>query len=276
MFEIPLWFIYVFLAFIFRWFYSFLNKVLSEKNLDYNSIFIISFFIELKDILNIKLFILGTLSWIIMYFNSIIPIKILKNLSSSTMFINTRIFGTIIVFILSFFIFKETLSTNQLIWIVLGIIIFVLLYDNKDKPKLNSDYKKWIFFLFLYIILMATGFIINKLTSEISVFWALFYFSVIPLIIFLFKSVLTKKFIINDFKNKEKIKYWLLFGSLNISMIYFLFSALPLFNTTVIYKIYSFEIFIPIILSVFIYKEKITTKKLIAFILTFISIWFFL
>jgi uncharacterized membrane protein len=59
-------------------------------------------------------------------------------------------------------------------------------------------------------------------------------------------------------------------------MIFLLFTALPLFNTTVIYKIYSFEIFIPIILSFIFYKEKLTLRKIIAFILTFVSIWFFL
>ena len=285
MFELPLWFTLTFLALIFRWFYSFLNKVLSEKKLDYNFIFIISFFIssvffsffiEFKDILNLKLFILGTISWIIMYFNSIIPIHILKHLSSSTMFINTRIFGSIMVFLISYFFLNETLTSNQLIGITLWILIFILLYDNKDKPKKNSNYKKGIFLLIWYIILMASWFVINKLAAQISVFWELFYFSFIPFIIFLTKTIFQKWFRIKKIKNKENVKYWALFWFLNISMIFLLFTALLLFNTTVIYKIYSFEIFIPIILSFIFYKEKITLRKIIAFILTFISIWFFL
>jgi uncharacterized membrane protein len=58
------------------------------------------------------------------------------------MFINTRIFGSIMVFIISFFLLNETLILNQVIGLTLGIIIFILLYDNKDKPKDNSNYKK--------------------------------------------------------------------------------------------------------------------------------------
>lgn len=41
------------------------------------------------------------------------------------------------------------------------------------------------------------------------------------------------------------------------------------------YKIQSYSPFIPIILSAFIYKEKISTKKKIALILVAVSLWFF-
>ncbi len=41
------------------------------------------------------------------------------------------------------------------------------------------------------------------------------------------------------------------------------------------YKIQSYSPFIPIILSAFIYKEKISKKKKIALILVAISLWFF-
>ena len=47
-------------------------------------------------------------------------------------------------------------------------------------------------------------------------------------------------------------------------------------NVAIVYKIISYSLFIPIILSIIFYKEKVTPKKMIAFLLTILSIALFL
>ena len=47
-------------------------------------------------------------------------------------------------------------------------------------------------------------------------------------------------------------------------------------NLVIYAKISSYSMFVPIILAIIIYKEKVTIKKLVAFILTIISLGLFL
>ncbi|MCD5380450.1 hypothetical protein LR004_00850, partial [Candidatus Gracilibacteria bacterium] len=47
-------------------------------------------------------------------------------------------------------------------------------------------------------------------------------------------------------------------------------------DLAIVYKILSYSLFIPIILSVIVYKEKIGIRQIIAFILTVISILLFI
>ena len=109
--------------------------------------------------------------------------------------------------------------------------------------------------------------------------WAtyLFYFMAS---IFMFSMILyfpkTKKEV---FKIKEHSKTFylsILNSLLLIISLSFLFQAYLLQNVALVYKIFSFELFIPIILSIIFYKEKITTRKVLAFIGTIITIIFFL
>jgi uncharacterized membrane protein len=51
--------------------------------------------------------------------------------------------------------------------------------------------------------------------------------------------------------------------------------AFQQWDVAIVYKIISYSLFIPIILSVIFYKEKITVKKWVAFLLTIVSILLF-
>jgi uncharacterized protein (DUF486 family) len=47
-------------------------------------------------------------------------------------------------------------------------------------------------------------------------------------------------------------------------------------DIAIVYKIVSYSLFLPIIFSITYYKEPLTPKKIIAFILTVVSIWLFI
>ena len=285
MFEFPLWFIYVFIALILRGFLSFIMKVISYNNLERSKIFffgsflsisILFFFIDFNQILNFELIMLGLLAGLLIYLNQILTINALNHISTSLMFVNNRIFSSIFILIIGYLIFEESLTIFQFIGFVFGIFVFILLFDKTDKPKNKSNVKKGVCFLFLSIIVFTIVNLVNKLGSVINFEMYLFYF-ILGLLIFNSVEIIYKKNLFNkqDY-NKKLFLCILAYGFCMVSLNYFFFKALTLYSFAIVYKVFSFEIFIPIILSVIFYKEKITLRKIIAFVLTISSIWFFL
>jgi uncharacterized membrane protein len=77
-------------------------------------------------------------------------------------------------------------------------------------------------------------------------------------------------------KNNKHILFLLLCWTIfPLWMFFNLHAVYEWWDVAIVYKIISYSLFIPIILSVIFYKEKITVKKLLAFILTIASIWLF-
>ena len=85
-----------------------------------------------------------------------------------------------------------------------------------------------------------------------------------------------KKISFKDKNFSDIIKLNILHALLFFFYIYFLFNTYYLADLGIAYKIQSYSIFIPIFLSIIIYDEKINTKKLVAFLLTILSLWFFI
>ena len=103
----------------------------------------------------------------------------------------------------------------------------------------------------------------------------------------LFLSYACTGLIISFFSNRKKIHFQIKAFSkivyLNIIhallfffYIYFLFNTYNLADLGIAYKIQAYSIFIPIFLSIVVYKEKVTFKKILAFVLTLVSLWFFI
>ena len=285
MFEFPLWFIYVFIALISKGIGSFITKIIAQENFDYKIIFLIQtflstciliFFIDYKTFFNFELIIFGFLAGLFLFLNKQTMVLSLKEISSSIVFINYRIFSSLILIFLGFIFLNESLTYSQLIGFTLGFFIFYLLYDKKDKSKKSSNFKKGIFYLTILIVIAPLLVLILKLGSNISVKNIVFYYSFFIFIFFLTQNIYQKNVSIKKLSNRNFLKYGIILSLISCITNYSIISAYSLHTISIIYKIFSFEIFIPIILSIIIYKEKISLRKIIAFILTIISIWFFL
>ena len=102
-----------------------------------------------------------------------------------------------------------------------------------------------------------------------------FFFSFLFLIVYMF---FRKKF---DNFNKAEINKTLVYVLISCFLFvsYFLY-ILPqmyiLWTLSLSYKMLSYSLFVPVILSLIIYKEKIDYKKIFAIILTIISISLFI
>ena len=286
--EIPLWFIFAIVALIFRGLGSFCLKVISHKDLDSNFIFLVqmflatfllSFFIDYKnlDVLIDSYILLYTGAvGLLLFFHKKISILVLKDVSSSMVFISSRIFPTLLLLVFSMFIFQEFLSSKEIIGILVGILTFVFLYDNKDIAKESSDFKRGIVNLGLLVFTGAFLIVMIKLAVQIDVILSLFLYSVFCFLFFLIEAIFKNSIAFKKINNSTNSFYGLLLAICFCVANYFLFKALQIANTAVVYKIFSYEIFIPIVLSILFFDEKVTFRKIIAFILTVLSLFFFL
>ena len=201
----------------------------------------------------------------------------LRFLSSSSYFINYRIFSSTWLIVVWILLFWDTLSLKQIIWILLWFYVFYLLIEKKSKNETLSDLKKWFFYLligsFAVTWLQTLG--KNFAISDFDVFTLIFYQGVLWCIMILllkWQETFSEVFKIHHAR-QFLFLVWagVVFGISTIFNIY----ALKEWNLALVYKVISYSLFIPIILSIIFYKEKITLKKLFAFALTIISIFLF-
>lgn len=283
-----IWMVYSLIAMWFIWFMWFFQKIVAErKSINTQSfifysywvqsiIWIILMFILGKSfILSEEVFIYGFLTTFL--YISIIESRVqsLKYVDTSTYFIIYRVFSSILLLILGQMIFWELITVNEYVWIFLGFIIFYLLLEKKDQKESDFDFKKGIKYIFMGIILIS---IIQILTKNFVLSWedifSLFIVQGISgVCITILKS--NKKEQLRKIKNKKDLSFLIFNGCIVYCAIFFNTLAFEQWDVAIVYKIISYSIFIPIILSIIFYKEKITFKKLLAFVLTIASIGLF-
>ena len=202
----------------------------------------------------------------------------LKYLGSSTYFINYRIFSLILLLIFGIVFFSEKITINDYFGIFIGFLVFYLLLEKKEKEESLKNLKRGIVFLFLGVILISGLQGLSKYASInfYNILLIIFYEGIFGFFILFFSKRKNLKKTIKNFPNKKYTLFLLISGIMNILSIYFNFLAYVEGNLAVVYKIISYSIFITIFLSMIFYKEKINLRKIIAFILTIVSIWFFL
>jgi len=203
----------------------------------------------------------------------------LKYMSSSAYFINYRIFTSIWLLLVGSIIFSEYISLREYMWVFLWFIIFYLLIEKKNTTQTKTDLKKWYAYLGISIVLAITIWVVQKNFSlTLESVWLFLFATSISGVCF---SLLTSPN--HDYKSTltiPSLKYffflllvWITFGP---GYIFHLYAIFEWWDIAIIYKIISYWLFFPIIFSILYYKEPLTPKKIIAFILTVVSIWLFI
>ncbi len=218
---------------------------------------------------------------IIWIFDSMIPLWVLtafKYLEISFALIFMRIISSVIILFIWMKILWDNLSLANIIGFIMWIIAIYLLSWFKfwEKHKIS---KKWI------IALIAT---------TIAIIWShsffKYYVSEINIDNFMILKFLVSFFVItiymlirwkfSEFSKKQvKLVMPLAFVTAIIfvaQFLYFLPNIYLNWPLSLSYKILSYSLIVPIILSIIFYKDKITKKKIIAFALTLISLWLFI
>jgi len=202
----------------------------------------------------------------------------LRYLSSSTYFINYRIASSLWLLIVGVIFFSESISWKELLWIIIWFFVFYLLIEKKSQSESFHDLQKWFWYLLLWSIAVtwvqavAKNFALSDLDIFTLVLWQ-WIFGTLFVLVLKWKETYKNVLQVADYKQ------WLfllisgiIFGSATICNNY----ALIGWDLAIVYKIISYSLFIPIILSIIFYAEQVTWKKLLAFWLTFVSIFLFI
>jgi uncharacterized membrane protein len=202
----------------------------------------------------------------------------LKYLDSAVYFTNFRIFSSTILLFIGILFFGDELTIKEVTGFILGVSIFLLLID-KNKIK-NKEYKKAMKALLVGIIGITLFGVAMKLVSlgGTNILNFIFYQALVSFVftLLLFKKDIFKKETYKQPNKKEIFRFSVFQAFVQVINPLLFLHALSLgADLGIAYKVLSYSILIPIMLSILFYKEKVGKKKVLAFTLAIISIWFF-
>ena len=194
-----------------------------------------------------------------------------EHLSASIVCINIRLWSTIALLLIGWWGFSEILTIQQLVGIGLGLLTFVFLFDSKDTPQ-NPQARFYYGFgvLIFTILLIVVCNFLSKLGAE-SILSFLFFCALFLCLCWGVQQVLQRS-IARVFDSKKELLLGAAYGGCIITCNWLYLKALTMAPLVVVYKIYSFEILVPILFSMVVYREPVSWRKLIAFGLTVGSI----
>lgn len=281
------WLIFSIASIFFAGMYSFLIKVAAMKN--YNpsmvtgygyltwavlaGIFLVIEWLNVSDIKAIMFF--AFINVLFYFFSTLTRIESMKNIDSVIFFPVFKTVSPILVTIAGLFLFQETLSTKEIIWIILWISVpLLLIWAHENKRQI--DLKKGMIFLLISSGLVLVSTVMIKQVNILELNVPLFVF--FTMIFWYFVSIISNKIVSKKNKNYEtKNIFWFA-----IIMWIFHYASFYCFtrslegNLAVAFTVNSFAILIPIILSIIFYKDHFNLKKAFVIFLSIISIILFI
>ncbi|MCA9459331.1 MAG: EamA family transporter [Nanoarchaeota archaeon] len=278
------WFLFALLSAIFAGLFNFMLKISAEKNhnsslvilysylsgLTISGIFL-SFNLENLDSLLFIIF-LAFINSLFYFFATLTRIESLKYIDTTIYFPLYKTFSPIFIALISYFIFTENLTRFEFIGIISGILVPLLLINQAENKK-QKNMKKGLIYLLIGIIFVlittSTGKIIME--KDLNLYIYIFFTPLFGLVF----SYFTYKKTYNENHSSHKLKRIGILNGFFYFIMFYTFTLSMKGNLAIVYTINSFSLLIPILLSVFIYKEHFDKKKTLAIILTILSLYFF-
>ncbi|MFH1241714.1 MAG: EamA family transporter [Pseudomonadota bacterium] len=209
-------------------------------------------------------FVLGTMT----------HIEALKNIPASVVYPIIRL-NLVLVVLFSVFFFGDSLSPYQVIGVAIAIgVILMLTWEAGDRGELSGNIKRGLILVFASL-LSGTVSVISSKFAAIYVgklgFIALSY-----LMGTLFSLGSTKGLEREEERGnlKEALIIGLVMGLINFAGFYSFLKALSVGPLSVIASITGMHFVIAILLSIVIYKERVTSMRILGILLTILSILF--
>ncbi|MFK7780704.1 MAG: SMR family transporter [Candidatus Gracilibacteria bacterium] len=284
-----IWLIYAILSIFAAGLHNFTMKVAAEKNYDVALISIFSYGISIlllsiyfifneivieKGIL-LMLLIFSFINGFFFLLSMFTRIESMKSIDTVVFFPLYKTFGPIIVTCISIIYFGESLTFKEILGITVGITVPLLLLT-KTENKIQKNLFRGIILLIITAILTAISSAVSKevMLREYNIYGFMLFSSFFGLF---FSQIFYK----HQKRNKKIynsdgiIKFSIITGLLHIISFYLFTSAL-VGNLAVVFTINSFSILIPIILSIFYYKEHFSLKKGLVILLSIASVLLFI
>lgn len=229
----------------------------------------ILFFVLKESIGNLYfLLIIAFLNAVTFLITTITRIEALKHVATSVAYPIIRI-GLVLVVIFSIFYFKDSLSIYQGLGIILAIfVILILVRQSSEEKIIQKNFKLGIALVFIALLSsVATTIIIKFAAIQVNklAFIAISYIYNTFFTLGLRNKLQTKD---ENPKHKNALIIGFLIGLVNFVGFYVLLKALSTGPLSIIASISSLSFVIAILLSILIYKEKITSKRVVGVLLT--------
>lgn len=284
-----LWIIYSLFGLLALWLADFTKKVMLKKWWDKDIFLFMCFvFYVLALAFNYAFhFDINTINYsmlesamIIWFFDIVTPIWMLaalKYLDSSFVFISTRLFSSFLILFIWVYLLGDYLSIYNLVWFFIWLVALFLVsgFSFKEKHKINL---KWIAGVLMALIWMLWAhsyfkYIVNDINIDTFMFFK-FSFSFLFLAIYMLLRNKFKNF--NKIEVKKILIYALISCFLFVSYFLYILPQMYILGTlSLSYKMLSYSLFVPVILSLIVYREEISKKKIFAIILTILSVTLF-
>lgn len=213
-------------------------------------------------------------------FDFMIPLGMMASLKyndSSLAFVSIRLISSFTLLAIWSFFFSDNLNMINIIGFILGILAIYLLSGFHFWENYKNSKKGTLAIMITIIGLTLSMSYFKYFVAEVDIPGYMFIkFSITALCLFLYFTFRNrwKNF---SLKNIKKVSPYALLttGFFLLHFLYILPNMFLLWPLSLSYKILSYSLAIPIILSVIFYKEKLTQTRIIAFGLTILSLLFF-
>lgn len=214
--------------------------------------------------------------------NFVIPLGLLtslKYLNVSFALVTMRVVTSFLILYIGIYLLWDSLSFYNTLWFLLWIVAIFLLSGFRFWDIKNTMPRKWVIALTATIIWVTISNSYYKYVVEdlpIHDYTAL-QFSITALWIMLYMIVRNKRSQINTHEIQKV--WWYAFVNVAIFVVYFLYLLPGMYLSwplSLSYKMLSYSLVVPILLSIIFLWEPVNKTRIIAFWLTIISIFLFL
>ncbi|MCP4681028.1 MAG: EamA family transporter [Desulfobacterales bacterium] len=278
------WYTYAIMALFFMGTQRFLYRVSAEKRCNtawtplsfMSTVTLLSsilFLIRKEPVTNIQfLLFIGFLNSAAFLAATITHIEALKYVPVGVAYPIIRL-NTVIVVLFSIFFFNEQLSFYQVMGIIFAVAVIVVLTKEINGKEIILDNKK-LGFILVFISTLSGS--IASITSKFAAIYTnkIGFIAVSYMLSTLFSLGLRKKLQTSDTNknHKDALIIGTGMGVINFAGYYSFLKALSMGPLSIIVSLTGMHFVIAILLSVVIYKEKLTSSRIIGILLAVVSV----
>lgn len=220
----------------------------------------------------------GVVMWILDFGIPLGMLTTLKYLNVSFALVSIRLVSSFVLLFIGMFVLQDNLSLYNIVWFLLGAFAIYLLSWYNSHQKLEFPKKGVIALIITTICIILSHSFLKYVVADINIPDFMFLkFSVTFLCILLY-MFMRKKFIhLTQEQLQKSLPYaWITAILFWLHFLYFLPNIYLFWPLSLGYKMISYSLIVPILLSVIFLKEPIDKTRILAFGLTLISIFLFI
>lgn len=216
-------------------------------------------------------------AWFFDFLISLWFLLALKYTDSSLVFVAVRLISSFVILAIWAWYFQDSLNIINILWFIIWIAAIFLLSGYEVWKKYRIE-KKWLIGISMALIWIIWANSYFKYVVDVVDIPSFMFvkYAVITTLVFAYMTLRNKWWNFNKKSIIPVIPFALV--STGLFLTYFWYISPQIYSLgplSISYKILSYSLAVPILLSVIFYWEKLTKKRILAFWLTALSLLFF-